>query len=283
MTRAIVAALFLASLQIAAPAPTDAASPLCSVGTAGIVPLQDGKTYALALTSPSETPLSVSFDVHSARSDYGTPPTTVAFRPIAPAETKALQTSAHFISQPILVSLPKFDTILVARASVAAGAQPEPEACTPRAVLTTFYLRRQHEDYQPPAAWVDWHQHVIDTLPPDAPVVKASEIPFTGAKCDSPNARARMTSFLKPIYPKIALLEHDSGVTVVDIRVDESGSFAGATVVSSAGNPAIDAAVVDTAHVATYSPARYHCLAVPGVVHHETIFADRPNTHLYPQ
>ena len=252
MTRALAAAFLVASLQIAAPAPAAAAS-LCSIGAVGIVPLPDGTTYALELTSPSETPVSVTFDLHSALSDYNTPPTTVAFKPITAAETKALQTPAHFISPPVFVSLPKFDTLLVARASVIGTEQAE--ACMPHAVLTSFYFRRDDANYQPAAAWVDWRQRVIDSHTADAAPLKASETPFRGATCDRPNARAQRTSVVKPIYPQIALQQGDSGVTVVEVHVDETGAFAGANVVSSSGSEVLDAAVLDAVHVATYKPA----------------------------
>jgi TonB family protein len=273
MTRAIVATLFIASLQVAAPAPAAAAS-LCSIGTAGIVPLPNGTTYALVLTSPSEAPVTISFDLHSPLSDYATSPTTIAFKPITAAETKALQTPAHFISAPVFVSLPKFDTVLIARASTP---NDKTEACTPHATLTTFYFRRDDANYQPSAAWVDWRQRIVASYAPDAPLITAAEVPFEGARClEHANTGIRMTSEFHPGYPRIALSEHDSGVTFMDIAVDEGGNFAGATLVASAGNPAIDGAAIDAAKASKYSPAVYHCIAVPGILHFRATFVDRP-------
>jgi TonB family protein len=272
MTRAIVAALFAASLQIDAPAPAAAAS-LCSIGTADVAAMPNGTTYALVLTSANLAPVTLSFDLHSPLSDYATSPTTVSFRPITAAETKALQTLAHFISAPVFVKLPKFDTVLVARASAATD---RAEGCTPHAALTTFYFRRDDANYQPAAAWVDWRQRVIASYAPDAPLVTATEVPYSGATClEHANVGVRMTSEFHPGYPRIALSEHDSGVTFMDIAVDEAGNFAGVTIVASAGNPAIDGAAIDAAKASKYTPAVYHCIAVPGVLHFRATFIDR--------
>lgn len=274
--RILVAALIVATLQVAAPAPV-AAAPLCGFGAVGIAPMPDGKTYVLEVASYDGAPFGAVFDLHSQLSDYRTAPAAVTFTPIAPADAAALRTSAHYVSAPVFVSLPKMDALLVARASVAGDAQAE--ACTPRAALTTAYFRREDPDYQPSAAWTVWRQRTVAAETRDGSVLLAPEIPYSGAKCERPNARVRVERLARPEYPEVALQERETGVTAMAVEVGETGAVTGVTVLSSGGNPALDAAAVTAAKVTEYRPAAYHCLPVPGIIVIRSVFREKIRRH----
>jgi TonB family protein len=221
--------------------------------------------------------LSAVFDLHSQLSDYVTARTTINISPIAPADAAALHTSAHFASGPVFVSLPKMDQLLVARTSVAGAAQGE--ACTPRAALTTAYLRRNEPDYQPSADVMAWRQRVAATGAHEALNVEANETPGRATRCEIPNARAHMTRRAKPNYPKIAVQQGESGATSMRIEVDETGAVTNVSVISSGANPALDGAAIAAIKVSQFEPAAYHCLPVPGVVLFSWLFTDRPEPH----
>ncbi|MBV9263884.1 MAG: TonB family protein [Candidatus Eremiobacteraeota bacterium] len=100
----------------------------------------------------------------------------------------------------------------------------------------------------------------VATAPPAAPVPTPRPSAAAANRCDRPNAGAAVAS--SPAPPEIApatRAEGTSGVAVISVQLDPTGSVTGANVQQSTGNSSLDLVAVGMARDARYSPALHDC------------------------
>ncbi|MBV8724238.1 MAG: TonB family protein [Candidatus Eremiobacteraeota bacterium] len=103
----------------------------------------------------------------------------------------------------------------------------------------------------------------VATAPPAAPVPTPRPSAAAATRCDRPNGGAAVVS--SPSPPEIApetRAEGTTGVAVISVQVDPTGSVAGASVQQSTGNSSLDLVAVAMARDARYSPALHDCKPV---------------------
>lgn len=106
-------------------------------------------------------------------------------------------------------------------------------------------------------------RRAVATAPPAAPVPTPQPSAAVANRCDRPNAGAAVAS--SPPPPEIApatRAEGTSGVAVISVQLDPTGSVTGANVQQSTGNSSLDLVAVAMARDARYSPALHDCKAI---------------------
>lgn len=225
-----------------------AAGTLCSIGPSSLVPMPDGKTYAIVFDSLDGVLADLRLTLYSNTSGYGVwvrvpdfqqwtgDPSAWPYRP--------------FRSLPRFITLPRADAIELV---VAETINDEPTTMRPCIPSFTYVDRPDTPDG---AEWI--RQFGLG--------VQASEAAPLGQNpliCTTPYASAQPDNIAQPDFPEIARQQGAAARTIVRVSLDAGGNVTGGTVAQSSGNMALDQAAITAARHTTYEPQLERCNAVP--------------------
>lgn len=223
------------------------AGTLCSIGPSSLVPMPDGKSYAIVFDSLDGVLADLRLTLYSNTSGYGVwvrvpdyqqwtgDPSAWPYRP--------------YRSLPRFITLPKVDAVELV---VAETIGDEPTTTRPCIPSFTYVDRPDTPDA---AEWIRQFNAGV-TSPAATPL---GQNPLV---CTTPYATAQPYTIVQPDYPQIARQQGAAGRTIVRVQLDAGGNVTGANVVKSSGNMSLDQSAIQAARRTTYEPELAACNAV---------------------